>query len=142
MAVKLTKDSFDLGIVVPDPNGEYGPGRKSATDFKLRARDAVRSALEDEFPNLRIASVENGAEFLPDLFRKLRSQDKKMPGYFGEDPVDHMQRQILRGTNELPPILERLMRIHVTEEARHLSFLETGRSKPSRVWRETTCSQA
>lgn len=40
----------------------------------------------------------------------------------GEDPVDHMQRQILRGDNELPPILERIMRIHVTEEARHLSF--------------------
>ena len=40
----------------------------------------------------------------------------------GEDPVDHMQRQILRGEDELPPILERIMRIHVTEEARHLSF--------------------
>ena len=40
----------------------------------------------------------------------------------GEDPVDHMQRRILRGEDELPPILERIMRIHVTEEARHLSF--------------------
>jgi predicted TIM-barrel fold metal-dependent hydrolase len=39
------------------------------------------------FPNLRIASVENGAEFLPDLFRKLRSTDKKMPGWFADDPV-------------------------------------------------------
>ena len=35
-----------------------------------------------------MVSVENGAEFLPDLFRKLRSQDKKMPGYFREDPVE------------------------------------------------------
>ncbi len=34
------------------------------------------------FPNLRIASVENGAEFLPDMFRKLRSTAKKMPGFF------------------------------------------------------------
>jgi predicted TIM-barrel fold metal-dependent hydrolase len=47
-----------------------------------------------KFPNLRIASVENGAEFLPDLFRKLRSQAKKMPGYFKEDPVDIFRRHV------------------------------------------------
>ena len=41
------------------------------------------------FPNLRIASVENGAEFLPDLFRKLRSTANKIPGYFPEDPIEH-----------------------------------------------------
>lgn len=46
------------------------------------------------FPNLRVASVENGAEFLPELFRKLRSQDKKMPGYFGDDPVDVFRRHV------------------------------------------------
>jgi hypothetical protein len=45
---------FDVGVVVPDPNGEYGPGGKSATDFKVRVRDAVRAALEEEFPNLRV----------------------------------------------------------------------------------------
>ncbi|MET0883402.1 MAG: amidohydrolase family protein, partial [Acidimicrobiales bacterium] len=46
------------------------------------------------FSNLRIASIENGAEFLPDLFRKLRSQDKKMPGYFKEDPVEQFRRHV------------------------------------------------
>ena len=46
------------------------------------------------FPNLRVASVENGAEFLPDLFRKLRSQDKNLPGWFGEDPVDQFRRHV------------------------------------------------
>jgi hypothetical protein len=43
----------------------------------------------------------------------------------GEDPVDHLQRQALREAKEgrgLHPLLERIMRIHVTEEARHLSF--------------------
>jgi para-aminobenzoate N-oxygenase AurF len=39
----------------------------------------------------------------------------------GEDPVDHMQRQQLR--DGVPhPLLERIMKIHVTEEARHISF--------------------
>jgi hypothetical protein len=41
----------------------------------------------------------------------------------GEDPIDHMQRETLRNEErELHPLLERIMRIHVTEEARHLSF--------------------
>ena len=41
----------------------------------------------------------------------------------GEDPIDHLQRETLRDTSaELHPLLERIMRIHVTEEARHLSF--------------------
>ena len=41
----------------------------------------------------------------------------------GEDPVDHLQRRVLSdpGT-KLHPLVERIMRIHTTEEARHLSF--------------------
>ena len=34
-----------------------------------------------------MASIENGSTFLADLIAKLRSTDKKMPGYFGTDPV-------------------------------------------------------
>ncbi len=40
----------------------------------------------------------------------------------GEDPIDYVQRRELRASRELHPLLERIMRIHVTEEARHLSF--------------------
>jgi hypothetical protein len=40
----------------------------------------------------------------------------------GEDPIDHVQRHTLRSGRELHPLTERIMRIHVTEEARHLSF--------------------
>jgi hypothetical protein len=40
----------------------------------------------------------------------------------GEDPIDHVQRRELRNGGEIHPLLERIMRIHVTEEARHLSF--------------------
>jgi predicted TIM-barrel fold metal-dependent hydrolase len=46
------------------------------------------------FPNIRFASVENGAEFLPDLFRKLRSIDRRIPGWFGDDPVELFRRQV------------------------------------------------
>ncbi|MGH9005415.1 MAG: amidohydrolase family protein, partial [Acidimicrobiia bacterium] len=47
-----------------------------------------------KFPKLRVASVENGAEFLPDLFRKLRSVDRKMRGWFADDPVEIFRRHV------------------------------------------------
>jgi hypothetical protein len=40
----------------------------------------------------------------------------------GEDPIDHVQREALRSGKELAPINEIIMRHHVTEEARHISF--------------------
>ncbi len=40
----------------------------------------------------------------------------------GEDPIDYVQRRELRSDAPIHPLLERIMRIHVTEEARHLSF--------------------
>ena len=40
----------------------------------------------------------------------------------GEEPIDYVQRKDLRSSEALHPLLERVMRIHVTEEARHLSF--------------------
>ncbi|CAB4800086.1 unannotated protein [freshwater metagenome] len=46
------------------------------------------------FPNIRIASVENGSEFLPDLFRKLTSTHKRIPGFFPEDPIETFRRNI------------------------------------------------
>jgi predicted TIM-barrel fold metal-dependent hydrolase len=50
--------------------------------------------LFDRFPNVRIASVENGSEFLAPLFRKMRGTARKMPGYFSEDPVDTFRRHV------------------------------------------------
>jgi len=60
--------------------------------------DFLASLLFDQlftrFPNVRIVSVENGSEFLPDLFKKLRSVTRKMPGYFREDPVETFRRHV------------------------------------------------
>jgi len=46
------------------------------------------------FPGIRVASVENGSEFLPDLFRKLTSQHRRIPGFFPEDPAETFRRHI------------------------------------------------
>lgn len=45
---------FDIGVVVPNSDGEYGLGKKSASELKERARRALKDALRDEFPELRI----------------------------------------------------------------------------------------
>ena len=64
---------------------------RAAYDFLITL---VFDKLFERFPNVRIASVENGAEFLGDLFHKLRPTDRKMPGYFKEDPVLTFRRQV------------------------------------------------
>lgn len=54
----------------------------------------VFERLFERFPNLRIASVENGSEFLPDLFRKLRSTGHKYAGYFASDPIESFREHV------------------------------------------------
>jgi predicted TIM-barrel fold metal-dependent hydrolase len=78
-------------------SGGYRPSVKSF-NIERAIHDFLVSLVFDElftrFPNVRIASVENGAEFLGDLIRKLRSTARKMPGFFKEDPVDIFRRHI------------------------------------------------
>ncbi|MCJ7437499.1 MAG: amidohydrolase [Acidimicrobiia bacterium] len=64
---------------------------RAAYDFLI---SLVFDKLFDRFPNVRIASVENGSEFLPDLFKKLRSTRNKMIGYFSEDPAETFRRNV------------------------------------------------
>ena len=53
---------------------------RAAYDFLLTIS---YEKLFERFPNLRLASVENGSEFLPDLFRKLRQTAfQKQDSYF------------------------------------------------------------
>lgn len=40
----------------------------------------------------------------------------------GEEPIDHVQKSVLRSGNEMHPLLQRIMAIHVAEEARHIGF--------------------
>jgi predicted TIM-barrel fold metal-dependent hydrolase len=48
----------------------------------------------ERFPDLRIASVENGSQYLPDLIRKLRSTADKMPGHWKNDPVETLRHHM------------------------------------------------
>ena len=61
---------------------------RAAQDFIITS---VFEKLFDRFPNVRMASVENGSEFLGDACNKLTSTAKKMPGYFADDPVETLR---------------------------------------------------
>ena len=77
-----------------------GSGRPSVKVLAIERAiyDFLLSLVFDElfvrFPNVRVASVENGSEYLPDLFKKLASTNRKLPGFFREDPVEIFRRNV------------------------------------------------
>lgn len=62
---------------------------RAAQDFII---SSIFEKLFDRFPNVRMASVENGSSFLADACTKLTSTAKKMPRYFTEDPVESLRQ--------------------------------------------------
>jgi len=58
---------------------------RAVTDFYGAA---VCQRLFERFPALRMASVENGAGWIPDLLHRLADAGNRNPGYFREDPVE------------------------------------------------------
>ncbi len=77
--------------------GRYRPSIK-AFSIERAAHDwLITMSMErmyTRFPNLRIASVENGADYLDMLFRKLKQQAKKSPSWFDEDPVELFRHHV------------------------------------------------
>ena len=50
--------------------------------------------LFERFPRLRVASVENGSEFVPDLLRKLGHSRNRLPRHYTEDPVELFRQHV------------------------------------------------
>ena len=77
-----------------------GGWKPSITSFAIEQaiRDYLLSIvfenMFERFPNLRVASIENGAQYLPDLLAKIRSTANKMPGYWKEDPVETFRQHV------------------------------------------------
>jgi predicted TIM-barrel fold metal-dependent hydrolase len=58
---------------------------RAVTDFYGAA---VCHLLFERFPRLRLASVENGASWIPDLLHRLDDAANRNPGYFSDHPRD------------------------------------------------------
>jgi hypothetical protein len=90
--------------------------------------EAQHSLMFQEFVNRTGLEVEGMPRLIRLVTREIVKLGRRFPPLFllfvlgGEDPIDYVQRQELRGDKGIHPLLERIMRIHVTEEARHLSF--------------------
>jgi predicted TIM-barrel fold metal-dependent hydrolase len=48
----------------------------------------------ERFPNVRLASIENGASFLGDLFHHLAEARTRNPWHFSEDPVELLRDRV------------------------------------------------
>jgi len=92
-----SSDGYAVDGFAASFSGGYAPTIKSFAIEKAVHDYLLSMVLANQFqrfPNLRVASIENGAEFIPDLFRKLRSQAKKIPGWFADDPVDIVRNHV------------------------------------------------
>ena len=81
-----------------------------------------------EFVNRVGVDVPGGSWFLRRISPIVPPFATMTPLYFymmvlgGEEPIDHLQKTILRGGDQMHPLMSRIMEIHVAEEARHISF--------------------
>lgn len=85
------EDSFSARF----SGGGWKPSIKSFAIERAAADFVITSVFEklfDRFPNLRMASVENGSDYLAETMKKLGSTHHKMPGYFTEHPVETLKR--------------------------------------------------
>ena len=90
--------------------------------------EAQHALMFQEFVNRTGLPVPGMPRTLSWASRRIVTLGRTFPSLFflfvlgGEDPIDYVQRRELRSGRDLHPLLERIERIHVSEEARHLSF--------------------
>jgi hypothetical protein len=118
----LKRGLLEYAFLLPDRSPEFRDAYHEVIE------EAQHSLMFQEFVNRTGLEVPGLTWDLKFGARRVIGIARRFPALFfvfvlgGEDPIDHVQRTSLRSGRELHPLLERIMRIHVTEEARHLSF--------------------
>jgi len=118
----LTRGLLEFAILLPTGAPEFRYAYHEAIEesqHTLMFREFVnRSGLDPGDPGMLVRAggrrVVRMARRFPELFFLF------VLG--GEDPIDYVQRTLLRAEREVHPLLRRMMQIHITEEARHLCF--------------------
>jgi para-aminobenzoate N-oxygenase AurF len=142
----LKRGLLEYAFLLPDHSPEFRYAYHEVIE------EAQHSLMFQEFVNRTGLDVPGLTWDLKFGARRVLGIARRFPELFfvfvlgGEDPIDHVQRTELRSGRELHPLLERIMRIHVTEEARHLSFarqyLRTNVPKLSRRRRHAIAIEA
>ena len=104
----------------------------SSPEFRYSTHEATEEChhtqMFQEFVNRSGQDVGGGSGFFRGVSPILPLAAKLVPfGFFfgvlaGEEPIDHVQKTVLRAGNDMHPLLQRIMQIHVAEEARHIGF--------------------
>jgi hypothetical protein len=118
----LKRGLLEYAFELPDHSPEFRYAYHEVIE------EAQHSLMFQEFVNRSGLEVSGLTWDMKFGARRVIGMARRFPALFfvfvlgGADPIDHVQRTALRSGRELHPLLERIMRIHVTEEARHLSF--------------------
>ncbi|MDT0200936.1 diiron oxygenase [Nocardioides sp. AE5] len=101
-------------------------------EFRYSTHEATEEChhtqMFQEFVNRAGVDVPGGNRFFRTVAPFLPLAAAVLPEVFfvgvlaGEEPIDHVQKSILRAGDDLHPLLQRIMQIHVAEEARHIGF--------------------
>ena len=81
-------------MVSVSPNREDLFAQLVRIDNKVESPEDAYDKVFERFPNLRVASIENGSAFLGDLFVKLEHSKKRMPNYYKEDPAELFREHV------------------------------------------------
>lgn len=101
-------------------------------EFRYTTHEATEEThhtqMFQEFVNRSGMDVPGGSRLFKALGPILPLAARIVPlGFFigvlaGEEPIDHVQKSMLRADGIQHPLLQRIMQIHIAEEARHIGF--------------------
>ncbi|WP_232675989.1 diiron oxygenase [Nocardioides sp. R-C-SC26] len=109
-------------FALPNGSPEFRYSTHEATE------ECHHTQMFQEFVNRSGQDVAGGSRLFRGLAPILPLAARIVPfGFFygvlaGEEPIDHVQKAIVRSGEEMHPLLQRIMQIHIAEEARHIGF--------------------
>ena len=118
----LISGLMNYAFKLPNGSPEFRYSTHEATE------ECHHTQMFQEFVNRSGQDVPGGSRFFRAIGPILPLAAKVVPFAFfygvlaGEEPIDHVQKSILRAGDEMHPLLQRIMQIHVAEEARHIGF--------------------
>ncbi|WP_300405982.1 diiron oxygenase [Nocardioides sp.] len=113
---------MNYAFSLPNGSAEFRYSTHEATE------ECHHTQMFQEFVNRSGQDVGGGSGIFRAVSPILPLAARIMPfGFFfgvlaGEEPIDHVQKTILRAGDDMHPLLQRIMQIHVAEEARHIGF--------------------
>ncbi len=113
---------MNYAFSLPNGSAEFRYATHEATE------ECHHTQMFQEFVNRSGQDVGGGSRLFRALSPFLPLFARTVPfGFFfgvlaGEEPIDHVQKSVLRAGDDMHPLLQRIMQIHVAEEARHIGF--------------------